>query len=302
MPNTLAHLGVQSLATRTVLRDADYRWIYLGCIIPDLPWMLQRFVRVVFPAVDPYDLRLYAVVQASWAFCLLLSVAFATLAPRLWKVFAVLGLNSFLHLLIDACQTKWANGVHFLAPTDWKLVNFGLFWPESIVTTLLTVAGLALVLLNWRRSLRAPFRIVIGTPARVGALVAALAAYAALPLLFMGGPEAADNHFVGTLRAYPERPGRHLEIDRASYVDSPSGDFLHTFAGEDLTVTAMDLDEAAATSVKGTFVTPDSVRIDEYHVHNEGFRQAASYSGLAIVAALWTWSLARRRPGRAARP
>ena len=75
MPNTLAHLGVQSLATRALIRDSDLKWIYLGCIVPDLPWTLNRLVKTTVPSVDLYDLRLYVIVQASLFFCLLLSFA-----------------------------------------------------------------------------------------------------------------------------------------------------------------------------------------------------------------------------------
>ena len=71
MPNTLAHIGLQGLATRKLLRDADLKWIYLSCIIPDVPWIIQRLVRYVIPNIDLYDLRLYAIVQASFLFCLL---------------------------------------------------------------------------------------------------------------------------------------------------------------------------------------------------------------------------------------
>ncbi len=65
MPNTLAHLGVQGLTTRSLLKDADYKWIYLGCIIPDLPWILQRIVMYVYPGIDPYDLRLFVIIQST---------------------------------------------------------------------------------------------------------------------------------------------------------------------------------------------------------------------------------------------
>jgi hypothetical protein len=51
VPNALAHLGVQGVATRALLRDADLKWVYIGCIIPDIPWILQRFVRAVFSVV-----------------------------------------------------------------------------------------------------------------------------------------------------------------------------------------------------------------------------------------------------------
>jgi len=69
----MEHLGVQGVATRAVLRDADLKWIYLGCILPDIPWILQRFVQVALPSFDAYDLHLYVIVQgkrlSSFVFC-----------------------------------------------------------------------------------------------------------------------------------------------------------------------------------------------------------------------------------------
>ncbi len=85
MPNTLAHLFVQGVATRSLLRGADLRWICLGCVIPDLPWILQRVVwRLNLAVLSPYDLRLYVIVQSSLIACLVLCGAFAMLSvePR----------------------------------------------------------------------------------------------------------------------------------------------------------------------------------------------------------------------------
>ena len=95
MPNTLAHLGVQSFTTRNIIRNADIKWIYLGCIIPDMPWIIQRLVRYANPDIDMYDLRLYAIVQASLLFCILLSLAFATISKYFWKTFIILSINYF---------------------------------------------------------------------------------------------------------------------------------------------------------------------------------------------------------------
>ena len=75
MPNTLAHLGIQGVATRAFIRTADVKWIFLGAVIPDIPWILQRLVRGTLPGVDLYELRLYATVQASLAVCLLAAAA-----------------------------------------------------------------------------------------------------------------------------------------------------------------------------------------------------------------------------------
>ena len=53
MPNTLAHLCVQGIATRSLIKDADLKWIYTGCVIPDVPWILQRVIRSAFVNVTP---------------------------------------------------------------------------------------------------------------------------------------------------------------------------------------------------------------------------------------------------------
>ncbi len=186
MPNTLAHLGLQAIATRTFIRHADPKWIFAGCILPDVPWILQRAVKTLAPAVDPYALRLYCIVQSSLAGCLLLCAALAFFAARPRQIFAVLAVNSFLHLLLDAFQTKFANGVHLFAPFSWELLNFGLFWPESWITYVLTIFGLAYVI--WCRkgrqagstgfSLAHRGRLVLG-----GVLVVA---YLVLPFAFPG--------------------------------------------------------------------------------------------------------------------
>ena len=113
MPNTLAHFGIQGVATLVMLRQADPKWIFVGCIIPDVPWILQRIVRPVITDPDLlYDLRLYTIAQASLICCLLLCGAFAVLSANPGRIFAILSLNSCFHLLLDAFQTKWGNGVH----------------------------------------------------------------------------------------------------------------------------------------------------------------------------------------------
>ena len=131
MPNTLGHLGVQGVVTRALIRDADLKWICAGVVVPDVPWILQRALRWVLPVELAVDLRLYVIVQASLAWTLVLAgaLALATAAPG--RVFRVLSLGAVVHLVLDAAQIHWGNGVHFLAPASWRLTRFGLFWPES---------------------------------------------------------------------------------------------------------------------------------------------------------------------------
>jgi len=297
MPNALAHFGVQGLTTRFFLRDSDVKWIYLGCILPDLPWIMQRFVRYLFPRVDVYDLRLYAVVQASFLFCLLLGLALAALSTRFWRTFAILGLNAFLHLVLDAFQIKWANGVHFLAPISWRMTNFGMFWPESLTNRVLTLFGLSFVLVYWWSGFRRPVCMNWRSVRRLTTLIALVSVYFLLPILLLRGPEEADNHFVRTLRNRNERTGRYVEIDRRHYFPTTRGGVLRTFAGEELNMEGIELDHPAIVSIRGTFISEDRVQVEEYHVHS-WIRDGASYLGLLLLFILWVSSLLSQKPWR----
>jgi hypothetical protein len=60
-------VGLQALATWAVAPATDLKWIYLGCVVPDLPWMLQRIGQWLLqalappgagaPLIDPYTLQ-----------------------------------------------------------------------------------------------------------------------------------------------------------------------------------------------------------------------------------------------------
>ncbi|MHC4409281.1 MAG: hypothetical protein ACYS0F_09780, partial [Planctomycetota bacterium] len=72
MPNTLGHFGLQCAASRGLFRDVDVRWILLGCVLPDVAWIVRR---VVDPMLDPYASRLYFFPMASLGMTLLLCAA-----------------------------------------------------------------------------------------------------------------------------------------------------------------------------------------------------------------------------------
>ena len=61
MPNTLAHIGVQGITTKSIFKFADLKWIYVGCIIPDLPWVLQRVLKIT-NLFNLYDVRDYCII------------------------------------------------------------------------------------------------------------------------------------------------------------------------------------------------------------------------------------------------
>ena len=286
MPNTLAHIGVQGLATRGIIKHADYKWILIGCIIPDVPWMLRRVLSFVFD-VNPYDLRLYAIVQSSLIFCLILSLTLATFSKRYWRTFAILGINSLLHLILDALQTKWGNGVNLLAPFSWDLTNFGLFWPESLVNYTLTAFGFIYFWMIWRKNKRSKSAMIW----RPIPLILFLSVYVMLPFMYLSGPVSSDNHFIRTLRSFENRQGKYIEIDRSEYTIEHEKGKLKTLAGEFIRTEGISQNVSGVISIQGTFVSNNLIKVSKYHIHSVIFRDSASYVGLSLVIFYWIYEI-----------
>jgi hypothetical protein len=287
MPNTLAHIGVQSLIGRAVVRGGDIKWVWAACVIPDLPWVLQRAARTVLPGLDPYDIRLYAIAQSTLAVSLLLAGALCLLTARPRRVFAILALGCLLHLLLDAMQTKWANGVHLFAPVSWELLNWGLFWPEDWATLALTAIGIAyaaVAALTIREDLS---DLVRPRGVRLAALAALATLYVGLPAALMPRVMVANNHFVETLRDVAERPGRIVEFDRNTVVIEDGRPTLRAWTGERHPLEGAAPAEAGDVSVRGRFLDRSAVDVLAWHAHPPHVRDAAATAGLAVVAAWW---------------
>ena len=278
-------------------RRLDPRWIYLGCLLPDLPWILRRAVVAFGVSVDPFDLRLYTMAQASLAGTLLLggALAAATAAPRL--VFATLGVNALLHLLLDATEVKWGNGVHLLAPFSWRMTTLDLVSGEGALFLVLGLAGALLV--GWE--ILRPRLPAVGFRLRAPRLAAAallLAAYLLAPLPFLGALQASDSYSVKTLREVGERPGRRVGLDRTAFrAEAKGGGTLEIWTGERVRAVGDVPDHDARVSVFGTFLEPDLLRVDRL-VEHRADRDWPSYLALALLVLLWARPLL---PGRSPR-
>ena len=295
MPNTLAHIAINGPSTKALVNKPDWKWILLGTVIPDLPWMLQRVMKLIYPGINGYDLRLYVIVQATLFFSLILSFWFAQFSEHRTKTFFILGGGSLLHLLLDATQRKWGNGVHLFAPFDWNLLNFGLYWPESIVTYLITILGLVIVFV-YRKEI-----FTLKSDAKLKGIkyhlifLPVLLVYYFLPFYFMSSAENADNHFVKTLRNYENRTGKHIEFDRRKVFNDSGNIYIETFADENIKLDTDSRLSDGTYSIKGYFENPGTIRVTEFHKHNPLFRDGASYLGLLLVVLVWIYPLARRK-------
>lgn len=298
MPNTLVHFGVQGITSRTVFRDIDIKWVFLACVIPDIPWILQRVLKLVVPGTDPYTLRLYAIVQATFMFSLVLCMAIASISERPRVIFSVLAINSLLHLILDACETKWGNGVHLFAPFSWQLSNFGLVWPESMSIRLLTILGLIYSIWVIRYAPGRSVNVYFGHPRRIVIALLLLGVYFLAPFLLMHGPDDTYNHSVKTLREKAERTGKQVSMDRNYFTKDESGDVVRTFAGEHVRVVGNLPDRSGAVSMRGIFIDTETIQIRDFYMHTPAFRDVPTYIGLALLLVIWVSGLVKgnRRP------
>lgn len=302
MPNTFCHIAVQLPLSRCLWPGADSRLILLGCIIPDLPWIIKRLGTAI-PGIDIYQLQLYATAQASLYVSCLLALAIALCAKRFIFTFTLVAGNCLAHLLLDACQIKWANGVHLFAPFSWRLLRFDLCWPGHPVWFFLSAAGLLVLFLTWRDSLRRPWPwswpwLKAGKDrrppwSRLFLAVLCLFLYCLVPLAYRGEIEREDNGFLATVHEQSARPGKYAEFERRPYTDG----FLTLVGGERLRLVGAVPDKAGLWSVRGRFISPDTLAVIESHRQSH-LRDWASMLALTLLALLFLHSLLKSNEAR----
>ncbi len=285
MPNTLAHIGVQGLTTKNIFKFADLKWIYIGCIIPDFPWIIQRILKAS-SLFDLYDVRDYSIILATLSFCIIFSAAISFFSSNYKRVFLILVFSSLFHLMLDPLQIKWANGVHLFAPFSWHLLSFNIFWPESLPTYIITAFGFIYFIFTYKKAAGEYSDLILPNTKKVFLLVSLLLVYFIVPLFMLNLPEQQNNHFVKTLRDYSKRTGKYVELDRAVFIPGDNGDFLKTFANEKIKAANLKLNSENLISIKGKFLSPDEIYILDYHI-NSKFRDDSSLVGISLTAILW---------------
>lgn len=293
MPNTIAHFAVNGLLTRGLIKGADFKWVFLGCVIPDIPWILQRIIKQTPIALDLYDLRAYFIAQSSLLLCIVLCTAFAMFAKEKRKVFLILAMGSLLHLLLDAVQFKWANGVLLFAPFNWDLLRFDLFWPESIWTYLLTAGGVIYLLTNFKTVINSDENVFTDSKPQIIFGVFLFAVWLALPFMFMQSVYKHDNHYISTLKNIELRKGKTIQIDRRPIQTIDGRIYIDTAFGEQITLQNIDTNSDNNISLKGKFIQSNTIHVDDYHEHTR-FRDYASMLGLTCVFAIWVIYIQRR--------
>lgn len=295
MPNTIAHFAVAGLSTRWVVAGADFKWIYFASVVPDLPWILQRLINSLPIAVDSYDLRAYSITQSSLLFSIVFGVGISCLFNEKKKLLAIFSIGALLHLVLDAMQIKWANGVQFFLPIDWQLSRFDLFWPESFWTYTLTLSGVIYFLLHFKQSTKP---VSLGTERRPALLLlgmSALLLWMLLPIAFIQTVYDSDNHYISTLSNAADRHGKYVEFDRSQLGAATNGSTLQTAFDENLFLNKVVGTNGEVVSIQGRFIDNSTIHVLAYHRHSK-FRDRASMVGLSLVLLIWCVYCLRRLP------
>lgn len=292
MPNTLAHIGVQVPLTKFGLGTAPVQWIVLGCLLPDIPWILQRILRML-PMIDPVTVRMYVVFQASFFSCCILACGLALLTRKRILIFSLLTGNALIHLLIDASQQKWGNGINLLLPFSYHTTNFGFFWPESPLTHMMTALGVLICILYWPKPVTRQ-QLFLKKPDSKGLLGATgmLLIYLILPLFFIKPGYEADLHYAKTISGTGNKTGLWVEIDRGVY--NHATQTISSFAASAIPVTNPPPVEGKTLSIQGIYDENNTIVISNFHEHR-GFRDYGSYAGLLWILTLWGTSFWQRQ-------
>lgn len=259
----------------------------IACIIPDLPW-IQLKILLKTGLINPYDLRLYSTVQASLLFCLFLSMGLSLLSKHSFKIFLIVALNCFIHLLLDSLQIKWGNGVNLVSPLHWDFFHIELFWPEHRGTILLTILGFFYLLIYWKKIVTVPPVPFSLNKVKCTFAVLCLVTYYTAPFYFLNQVEDADTYYIHTLRSVAERPGKAIKFDRAHY--NAKTKELKIWSGENIIVTGEVPKISGRVSISGIFLDSFTVQVQKYHVHKD-HRDFASLIGLIMACTLVIHSL-----------
>ena len=128
MPDLITHLSVSYFLNKPFRIFKYSTLFYCGAVLPDLA---TRVVSIPFHAAA-FALHPLHTPLGILLLCMLLSFFFAEEGRK--EVFISLLSGSCLHLFLDLFQKHLQPGYTLLFPFSWKAFEFGLLWPETIVS------------------------------------------------------------------------------------------------------------------------------------------------------------------------
>lgn len=294
MPNTLSHIAVQSLFFGRFVSESSIKWVVLGALLSDIPWIVRKLLGAMPDFSDPYTVRLYAIVQASFLFCLVLCVAVSVFSKRFLPTFILLSASCLMHLILDATELKYSAGIHLFVPFSWYSFDLPILKTDGVAALILTFIGgavaffLSVHVVLRHRKLSSGSRLMNLDLSTVRASVGliALLVYFLLPIALIDQAISANVGSIGTLMERENRTGKTVKFDREWLKVQDGEVFMSTFANEDLAVENLSPDQKYnGRKVSGIveFVTSESVNFKVIHVYENYWRDWASYPGLLFI-------------------
>jgi hypothetical protein len=295
MPATLVHMGVQGALLRFSKLGVDVLWIYVGAIIPDVGWILQRILRRLPLEIDTFSILSYAAALTSLLGCLIACAAIASLTTRYKRVFLLLAAGCLIHLLLDAAEVKWANGVLLMAPFSWKQTSWDIFQQDGAAILAATIGSLIFIGWTWRAGIREINRSMWRlSPRSLSVATGFSLLFFLWPIPVMDAPAKHGLYYIDSIRNVSDRTGKPVELDRARY-DHQQHE-IRIFTGETIAVTNFSAPRDTLVSLRGTFQSPQLLDVDDAIIHHPWQRAAAVRAGLGLFLLFimqGTWTLIR---------
>jgi hypothetical protein len=298
MPNTLAHIGAQFPIGKGICRKWDPRWIALGLLLPDLPWILQRIALVIFPFLSPITIRSYVVVVSTPLFCIILAASIACLFEKGRSIFQILVFQSLLHLALDACQQKGGVGVPFFAPFYWQAFSFPIYSMNGWVTNILNMSGVLILLLVGSGKIRYPKlnSLALKRPGHLSLAVSLMLLYGIAPLLLRDQVIEANVHDLKVWQGEMPRSGAVVHFDRAHYFPGQPGGIQDDFNPTPIPILGIDYAVETDISTTAVFVDENTLQAGIWVIHPPGIRLAYTLIGLIGIGLIWMYPLIQPAP------
>jgi len=304
MPNTLTHIGLQTIICRKFVKPDELRWVVLGAFLPDLPWIIRKVLGGIGEIFDPYILRLYAITQSSLIFCVILSLSVTLVSNKPYRYFFITSVSCLIHLLLDSIELKYSAGVFLFVPYSWVSIELGVLSTSGVISISFTIVGFIVALFLLFSVVTQSNRIftincvispfTFNSP-RILITFVLLLFYLSMPLLLVEKAKSANVGSIATLINVKERAGKTVWLDRERLIvgdDAKKDVAVRTFAREDIRVQNLEVfkeDNNRRISGVAEFISEDLLEFREVQIYRGYWRDLASYLGLLIFILFWVF-------------
>jgi hypothetical protein len=186
---------------------------------------------------------------------------------------------AWFHLLLDACQTRYGNGVAFLYPASWHTYNFELFGPEDHIGLAFLAISTGVVLHSfWKGLPPLPLR----RPSWRGALMLG-GGFVLMPLITWHEALEANVFNMAFVYSPSTFEGKEIGFERNRLISSTPAR-LRTWYGRELVLDGVPDDAMPGDSVSlcGTY-RAGTLEVERFHVHWPHRHTTPSLIALALL-------------------